>query len=302
MNNAVEVSYHCPDFLPEKYSASTVVPSFDTILFNNRQNKKEVFCYTNRYSGEQVIQNAFFKYVYDRDVVAMNSYDSNIYFVTVTSDESRTIHHIQKQVFQEKDFSVPLLDNSFTKFSSAVYSPADDSTQFTFDGYYNPTIDTIVVDGESLAIQSFGTGITASTVTVQGKYDTANSVYVGTKYTSKIQLSPIFYRDQGGNVIDGILSLRTMHLRHHNTGNYRIEVDNRNRVTTPIEFSSKEISTRSDLMPLDNFVVDGETVSKIFGYGDEVSISILSDYISPMNITNIEIKGRFSTTYSSWVR
>ena len=302
MNNAVEVSYHCPDFLPEKYSTSTVVPSFDTILFNNRQNKKEVFCYTNRYSGEQVIQNAFFKYVYDRDVVAMNSYDSNIYFVTVTSDESRTIHHIQKQLFQEKDFSVPLLDNSFTKFSSAVYSPADDSTQFTFDGYYNPTIDTIVVDGESLAIQSFGTGVTASTVTVQGKYDTANSVYVGTKYTTRIQLSPIFYRDQGGNVIDGILSLRTMHLRHHNTGNYRIEVDNRNRVTTPIEFSSKEISTRSDLMPLDNFVVDGETVSKIFGYGDEVSISILSDYISPMNITNIEIKGRFNTTYSSWVR
>ena len=115
-------------------------------------------------------------------------------------------------------------------------------------------------------------------------------------------MSPIFYRDEGQNVVDGVLSLRTMHLRHHNTGNYDIQINNRNRITTPIRFSAKEISSRNDLTPLNNFVVNGETVSKIFGFGDEVKISILSDYISPMNITNIELKGRFNATYSSWVR
>ena len=195
-----------------------------------------------------------------------------------------------------------MLDNSFTGFDSVSYSPANDSTTFTINGYYNPTLNTIVVDGENITIESFTTDKTSSTVTIQGKHDTANEVHFGTTYLTKIELSPIFYRDEGQNVIDGILSLRTMHLRHHNTGNYNVEVSNRGRVTTPIKFSSKEISTRNDLMPLENNVVDGETVSKIFGFGDEVRISILSDYISPMNITNIEIKGRFNATYSSWVR
>ena len=302
INNAVEVSYHCPDYLPEDYKTTGVVPSFDTLLFGDKTNPKNVFCYTNRYSGEQVIQNAFYKYIFDRNVESLKSYDSNVYYVTKTTDNATNVFHIQKQKFQEKDYSVPLLDNNFTGFDSVSYSPANDSTTFTINGYYNPTLNTIVVDGENITIESFTTDRTSSTVTIQGKHDTANEVHFGTTYLTKIELSPIFYRDEGQNVIDGILSLRTMHLRHHNTGNYNVEVSNRGRVTTPIKFSSKEISTRNDLMPLENNVVDGETVSKIFGFGDEVRISILSDYISPMNITNIEIKGRFNTTYSSWVR
>tara|TARA_R100000900_G_scaffold21705_2_gene17383 strand:+ start:644 stop:5254 length:4611 start_codon:yes stop_codon:yes gene_type:complete len=302
INNAVEVSYHIPDYLPSEYGATSVVPSYDTLMFVNKANKKEIFCYTNRYSGEQVIQNAFFKYVVDRDVLSLNSYDANMYYVTETFNGSRAAHHIQKQKFQEKDYSIPLIDNRFSSLTSSTYNEQNDETEFVFAGYFNDSIDTVVVNGESLEIQSYKSGSKNTTLSVQGKYINPATIFVGTKYETIIQLSPIFYRDEGQNVVDGVLSLRTMHLRHHNTGNYDIQINNRNRITTPIRFSAKEISSRNDLTPLNNFVVNGETVSKIFGFGDEVKISILSDYISPMNITNIELKGRFNATYSSWVR
>ncbi len=302
INNAVEVSYHVPNYLPAEYGATTVVPPYDTLLFVDKNDKKDMYCYTNRYSGERVIQNAFFKYSFDRDILSVNVYDSDIYYLTETFNGSRVVHHIQKQKFQERNYSIPLLDNRFDEFTSATYDEQSDETTFVFAGYFNDNITDIVVDGESLNILSFKAGSKNTTVSVQGKYSNPAQVYVGTSYSTVIQLSPIYYRDDNQNVVDGVLSLRTMHIRHHNTGNYDIEINNRNRITTPIKFSSKEISTRNDLTPLENFAVDGETVSKVFGFGDEVKISILSDYISPMNITNIELKGRFNATYSSWVR
>ena len=67
INNAIEVSYHCPDYLPENFGESAVVSPYDTLLTIDQDNKKDVYCYTNRYSGEQVIQNSFFKYSYNNE-------------------------------------------------------------------------------------------------------------------------------------------------------------------------------------------------------------------------------------------
>ena len=39
-----------------------------------------------------------------------------------------------------------------------------------------------------------------------------------------VELSPVYSRDQQNNVVDGVLSLRTLSTRHFNTGDYRIEV------------------------------------------------------------------------------
>ena len=127
-------------------------------------------------------------------------------------------------------------------------------------------------------------------------------VNAGTKFKTLIELSPVFYRDEANNVVDGVLSLRTMHLRHHNTGNYRVDVTKQGRKTTPIVYTSKDTGAATDLMPLENLSNNGETVSKILGFSDEVKIELISDYATPMNITNIELKGRFNATYSSWVR
>ena len=324
INNAIEVSYHCPDYLPEAYGNTTVISSYDTVLFTDKDKQTDLYCYTNRYSGDQVIQNAFYRYIFDKPIEALHNWDNNVYYVVKRNDSSGdTLYHIEKQAFIEQDKKLPLVDHrrslSISK-ANTTFDRDKDETTFTFYGYYNDAVDSIVVideqnsinvsapnkkiSGENINIQSTTSNSLSTKVVVNGNYlqYLKTNVYVGTKYKTEIQLSPQFYRDETNNVIDGILSLRTMHLRHHNTGNYRVEVTNRGRLTTPIEFSSKEISSRTDLLPLDAYILNGETVSKILGFGDEVKISLISDYVSPMNITNIELKGRFNSTYSSWVR
>tara|TARA_R100001463_G_scaffold27709_9_gene64125 strand:- start:9850 stop:15315 length:5466 start_codon:yes stop_codon:yes gene_type:complete len=326
INNAIEVSYHCPGYLPSDVTESTVVAPYDTLLFIDQEDKKNIYCYTNRYSGEQVIQNAFFRYVYDKETEAVKNWDNDIYSVVKREGRSSysttaagdMIYHIERQPYKQTDLTIPLLDHTKTLIitkDNTSFDKDKDETTFTFTGYYNDAIDGVVVtngtntnsvpvDGESLEIISTTADAAKSTVVVNGNYlkYTKAKVYVGTKFKTIIELSPQYYRDEANNVVDGILSLRTMHIRHHQTGNYRVEVSNRGRLTTPIEFSSKEISSRTDTLPLDSNILNGETVSKILGFGDEVKIQLISDYISPMNITNIELKGRFNATYSSWVR
>ena len=322
INNAIEVSYHCPDYLPTNYGSTAVVSSYDTVLFTDKDKPTDMYCYTNRYSGDQVIQNAFFRYIFDKPIETINNWDNDIYTVVKRDDGyGNTLYHVEKQKFFEDNLKLPLVDHRKSIQISSLntsFNRDKDETTFTFEGYFNPDVDALViiddkqtvniagetVDGEPLDIISVTATSTSTKIVVNGNYAKLNNtyVYVGTKYKTEVELSPQFYRDDTNNVVDGILSLRTMHIRHHKTGNYRVEVTNRGRVTTPIEFSSKEISKRTDPLPLESYVLDGETVSKILGFGDEVKISLISDYISPMNITNIELKGRFNATYSSWVR
>ena len=315
INSAIEVSYHCPDYLPSNYGDTTVVAPYDTLLFTNGDNTKDIYCYTNRYSGEQVIQNSFFRYSYGNENEAINCWDNDIYFVIKSETAvGNPIRHLAKQLFKENDLSIPLVDNKkiiTVDTINTFYDAANDTTTFTFASYFNANPNVLVVvdtgtyekRGEEIEIQSTTLTEQSTQIVVNGRYDNQGiQICVGTKFTTTVELSPIFYRDENNNVADGILSLRTMHLRHHNTGNYRVEVTRQGRKITPIIFTSKSVGLRTDELPLERYVVDGETVSKILGFGDEVKIELISDYTTPMNITNIELKGRFNATYSSWVR
>lgn len=55
-------------------------------------------------------------------------------------------------------------------------------------------------------------------------------------------------------------------------------------------------------VPLPLYETQGETFSKIMGYAAETDIEIISDYPAPVNITQIELKGRFTGKSSGFVR
>ena len=78
----------------------------------------------------------------------------------------------------------------------------------------------------------------------------------------------------------------------------------RGRTTTSTNYSPMELDLTLGLddLALEAFEGTGEVVSKIFGYAAETSIRIVSDTPNPVNITQIEIKGIFRATNSSFVR
>ena len=67
INQAIEVSLNAPNYLPSEFGQIGVCPGYDSIAMLDKNNPKFVYYYTNRYSGAEVTQNAFFRYIYDTD-------------------------------------------------------------------------------------------------------------------------------------------------------------------------------------------------------------------------------------------
>lgn len=224
----------------------------------------------------------------------------------------------------------PTLDTTDPKFGAGVNATFDIATNTTTFRvpYVDAELDTVILadgygseTGISLVVDTVDTTSGLYTdLTFRGDLTAGNTVWVGRSYLMVVQLSPQFLRDPNtNNPREGVLNLASMVTRHFNTGNYDILVQRAGRPTADI---LAEYDTRydldSELSPfLTNFVAkrmdqfvgseltlvnteyQGELVSRIMGFSDRTEIFILSDYWTPVNITNIEIRGKFKETYSS---
>jgi hypothetical protein len=124
-------------------------------------------------------------------------------------------------------------------------------------------------------------------------YSIDRNVYIGIKFTMEVELSTQFVRDQNNNVIEGSLNLRSITLRHKNTGNYDVQVSNRGRTALVSKFTNQRTDDNQDLLNLENYEEEGEFTANILGFSDSTQIKIVSDYPTPVNIVNMEIKGKF---------
>lgn len=130
-------------------------------------------------------------------------------------------------------------------------------------------------------------------------------IYVGTPYTMNIEMSPQFVRQEQGEIIDGVLNLRTISTRYFNTGEYAIKVQRKGEedfvsISTKRDPFYKESlyneSTIDRPVPVSS---EGEFISKIFGDSERMRVFIQSDHYTPCNITHIEFKGVFKQSYRS---
>ena len=315
IQKSIEVSQHCPDYLPTEYGAIATMPAYDTILMTDDQDKRTVYMYTNRYRGDSVAQNAFFKYTFTDEVQSFYPYRDDLFHLAKRDGR----YYLKRSVFQQSDPSVAFLDDVVRLVSSGsntTYDVETNTTTFDFVSSTDLGNDVVRISNTDQSRPDWGTELTISSidsgsapgttsVTVNGRYNEDGLELVfGKNYTMTIELSPIYVRDEQNNVVDGVLSLRTMHTRHANTGAYRVERTVRGRSTTSTNYSPMEtdLTLGLDSMALEAFERTGEVVSKIFGYASETSIKIISDTPNPVNITQIELKGIFRSTYSSFVR
>jgi hypothetical protein len=346
INQAIEVSLTCPQYLPETYGDISVVPGYDSVCMIDQGSPKFLYMYTNRYQGADVVQNAFYRYIYDVDLMAVNSYDNDIYLVNrhVISGSPDTYEYfLEYQKFYEEDHSIPRLDHQVlitetnTTLGTVTYNGGNDQTTIVAKNYGNLNPDTLYIAvstaaetraGEVINLAANRSDVVVSitqnngdlSIVLKGDFSTAGDFrkfIIGTSYTSTIQLSPQYMRDQNNNVVEGVLSLRTLHLQHHNTGNYRVEKSTRGRRQTHLEFSPAETDETATIVtdagnplftgdpddqPMPLYEKIGESFTKIMGFASETDIYVVSDYPNPMNITQIELKGRFTDKTSGFVR
>ena len=331
VNQAVETSINCPGYLPENYGKTAVIPGFDTIAMLDQDNPKFVYMYTNRYSGAEVAQNAFFRYIYDTDVSYVQSFDNEIFYVMryqyLENGQPVYRYYLEHQLYREPNFAVPLIDHQIeVNETFAVYDGSLDQTVITVPKYANLNCDTLYIavdtedelsgtvfnlasDLEDNVVVDVVNNAGTLVVTLSGNFTTPEGYrkfILGTSYTMVIEMSPQYVRDEGQNAIEGILSLRTLLLQHFNTGTYRVEKVIRGRRQTTLTFTPNELDelqlTEGFDVPLPLYEAKGETISKIMGFASETSIEIVSDTPNPVNITQIELKGRFTGKSSGFVR
>ena len=150
-------------------------------------------------------------------------------------------------------------------------------------------------------INSVTEEVSTTAVTISGNYTTeTNTIYFGRGFNMNIELSPLYYRDDDNNVINGVLNLRTMSTRHFNSGNYDVSINRRSRSPLSSTFNPNQIgATGLTLGSSQLYEEHGEFTSKVYGYASEIQIFITSNFPTPCNITNIELRGTFKPVYSS---
>lgn len=302
LNTAVELSSTCPNYLPESFDSVCTAVAQDTILCTDAQARNNIYLYTNRYSGERILQSAFFRFVLnEQDLVeSMQSYENYLYCLIYRETGSL---YLTRCLLRTDELYIPKLD-FYKKFTIDSSFPSS-LTQTITVPYDLPYDDVYVVLGEDFGNLSgsmfkaqtnvFGNSTEVIISGIDFSDYVGKSYYIGGSFLMNVELSEQFLRDDQNNSVNGVLNLRTLVTRHNNTGHYKVVVERRGRPETlESEFSYTKLDQING-----TYEKDGEFVSKVFGYSDNTKIYIQSNLPSPCNIVQMELKGKFKQTYTS---
>ena len=303
LNTAIEVSANCPNYLPSDISAVCTAVAQDTILAVDADNRNHIYLYTNRYAGEQVLQSAFyrFKLADNEKIQTIQSYDNYLHAVIYRENEGRL--YIMRCLLTPHPTYVPRLDSYVPMVIDENFSSTGLNSSFQL-GFGLTHSSVYVVLGDDWDEQAGDTYL----ATVSNQNNTANisilgidltenigkTIYVGGTFDMVVELSEQFRRDDGNNVVPGVLNLKTLNTRHDNTGGYTVEVVRLNRTETlESEFSSNKLDA------LTGSVSSGEFLSKVFSFSHNAQVFIKSSLSTPCNIVSMEFKGKFKQRNTS---
>jgi hypothetical protein len=297
---AFELSRHAPEYLPDNYWDSAVSTAHNTIfVVGGDQPSNEIFCYRNQIAGEQVVQNAFFKFETSGEVESINASGDNLFAVIRTIDgEGNPCLQLQVMSLLPDKLTLPRIDRQLELVPENVtFDSASNQTIFTIPesiGAFDVGIISSGVGEGSILELTLQEGTTEfATYAAEGNYLGMTKIILGTKFDSKITMSDIYVRDESNNIVPGTLNLRYALLRHRNTGTYNVEVSRKQRTEKTYLFFPT--GTDNSETTTDGLVFEEDGVFKfpLMGFNTDLSISVTSDDPSPLNITNIEFTGKF---------
>lgn len=306
-NTAVELSNTVRGYLPENYQDVTTAVSQNYILSVDEDEKNNLYLYCNRFDGNQLIQSAFWRYVINPSdaFYGIKVWDNYLYAAVKRTIPTASSWYLMTNLLEQEDLTIPRMDSMATiQITGGNVTAKAIETTLTVP-YIVPQGDCYVVLTSDFGNMSYSV-FKANSVSNQGSTTKVvfsgidltehlgKKVWVGIPYTMRIRLSPLFVRDDGNNIIEGMLNLKTMNIRHNNTGTYRVEVTRRGRANKLVsEFSATDLEVNNEIDE------DGSFIAKVFGFSDETDIQIINDKLSPCNITQIEVRGVFNRNNSS---
>jgi hypothetical protein len=287
-STAVDLSVGVKGYLPSEYNTATVAHAQNLLLAVDNANRSDIYLYGVKFSGESLAQSAFWRYRLPAgtEIESIHVYDNYLYAVVFLDGEIRTI---LKSHLEREDRTIPRLD--YTSLATFVSSDGIESVLSVDSKLPQGTVYVVLGDdfgGQTSAIYaasetSYSGGTT--TITVPG-IDLLpffyRKVWVGVGYEMVIELSKPFLRNEQNNIVEGAMNIKTLMVRHAETGHYKVSATRRGR-------SAPLVTT------FDGYEDEGTITASILGFSDETVIRITSLSPAPVNITQMEYKTVFST-------
>jgi len=305
---AFELSRHTPEYLPDNYWTSTVSTAHNMIFaVGGEEPSNTMFVYRNQTAGEQIVQNAFFTFTLNTDAKIHSIISIGDFLYAVIQQRNaveKDIIQLHKLSLVPESGNISRIDNRTPASATNIsYDPSTNKTTFDLDTSLKSLSQFICQGGDfsgsilDITIATSGSTDNFTRVEVDGNYLGLGSGIAGTKYTALVTLSDIFIRDDENNIIPGTLNLRYGIARHHITGSYDISVQRKGRTAKVYSFVHETIDSTEALLGDNFYELDGVFKFPLMGFSDDLVITISSDYPNPMNLTNLELSGKFKRVH-----
>jgi len=320
--NALEISINCPEYLPSNFRSLTTSSANNTIFLVDNDQPNHIYCYTNRVSGEQLAQNAFYRFVMPDSwsIISLNAIDDYLYCVwqeeiALADTGSFTSTNIGRILLQNTDLVVPRMDSLMKLTSTAFESPpvhdgGDPGITRVDIQCATDDLDFVMFLGE--AVEGDAAVLTVSAATnedngyvrlniegnVESSLNAVEGFYLGKRFNVNVELSPVYYRDANMDVINGTLNLRYGMFRFRNSGDFDISVARKGRAAKTTSHVIDVVGQRNTLgyVPYAEF---GVFKVPVLGFNNDLVLKLQSNSVHPLSISDIEFAGKFKHKMTS---
>lgn len=297
-NLGVDLSDHIEGYLPK--NINKIIPSENSniIFCLSSDEPNVVYLNFSYWNVTEKVQNAFCRWVLDESVTIVSGevFDNDLYLVLEMNDkywiESFPITTPDPDV--DAEGTSPYHVHMDRKVSvTGSYDSSTKRTTWTLP-FKDESVNTLVLGGgwseKSGLIVDIDADNTGSVTTVSALGDfSAHPAYVGKSYETSSRLSPVYQRDQNGQVIVGSLSLRRLITFFVMTAFFEVDIKPKGRETKKRRY----VSNRLGSTYLGNTAIEeyGQWSTLVMGEGRDTEITYRSNSPLPMLITNLEFIG-----------
>ena len=301
---AFEVSRPAPNYLPSEFYDVTASAAHNTLFVVEEDGgmaTNNIFCFRNVISQEQILQNAFFKFTTSTgNIQSINAMGDYLYIVSAEDTEGNEKLAVHKMYLYPDEPDIPRLDRLQKKSFECVFNSELDESILTLSGglqsWDQGVIDSGSREGDILHLTFVGyddEDPNKITYSAKGDWSSSSSMWIGSAYTARAILSPLYVRDEANNVIPGSFNLRYGVFRHFNTGQYNVSITRKNREPITYTFNPRLLGSVDSNYGSPVTEENGTFKFSILGFSDDITIELSSDFPHAMNITNMEFTGKF---------
>ena len=271
-NDAANITAHVPSYIKGEITKLTASSNEDTLLVLSDDDKKAVYVYRYYWNGNEKLQSAWSKWVFDGDVLNADFNKSEIYMIVKRGNDVclEVINLGTDSAIAVTDANHPILLDRRVKLESGGTTtvPYTDS-------------DTIYVtqDGPQIAASAVASTLSGGQV-----------VYAGVPYTFKYKFSEQVIKNENSPITIGRLQIRNMNIVYNDSGFFKTKVTPFKRNTTNKVFTGRNLGSLNNV--IGQVSIDSGTFSfPVLSKSNQVDIELESDSFLPCAFQSAEWEG-----------